>query len=290
MCQKKNFAMSSLISPFHGKGKLYSFTLIELLVVIAIIAILASILMPALSSAKKRAQTTTCTNNLKSMMLAYQQYADNNGGVGALHSLQEIGLPRYSFLLRHGKYITNYKLSFCPETNPSGYIDSLKKTADSYGTWSNYRNVKQYNGDDWKERVIMDNYAYAYNYKCFQVQDITKTGQVRNQEAQIPCKPGSNSLYNTDYNCLNTGKVRRPGEFVVLADGVYLKESFRYVHGSSLYNTINTWGAVPFDIHRSQAMNVGWLDGHVSLADEGTLRTTFMNADIAWVSESSVGF
>ena len=82
------------------------------------------------------------------------------------------------------KYITNYKLSFCPETNPSGYIDSLKKTADSYGTWSNYRNVKQYNGDDWKERVIMDNYAYAYNYNCFQVQDITKTGQVRNQEAQ----------------------------------------------------------------------------------------------------------
>ena len=57
-----------------------SFTLIELLVVIAIIAILAAILMPALSSARERARQSTCTNNLGNMGRALHMYNDDNGG------------------------------------------------------------------------------------------------------------------------------------------------------------------------------------------------------------------
>ena len=66
------------------RATLKRFTLIELLVVISIIAILASMLLPALGKAREKGRQSTCVNNSKQLGLAFLVYADDNDETAAL--------------------------------------------------------------------------------------------------------------------------------------------------------------------------------------------------------------
>ncbi len=220
----------------NKSGQSRGFTLIELLVVIAIIAILAAMLLPALSSAKQRAQRISCLNNLKQMGTALFMYSGDNGDHIMRAQFTGTTGPWLGYVLFNTTQGNGQKADTRSPTNHGlFYASGLIPSARSYycpGTKA---------GDQW----AYDNYTASGTWPS-----IPKTGHmlVRSAYMYYPQTKQQASASSPYLFTLARKSTQLSADRTVMTDLIFNYESVAHRSGSS-----------------PGALNCLWGDGHTTV-------------------------
>ncbi len=184
-----------------------AFTLIELLVVIAIIAILAGMLLPALSKARAKAKAISCVNSLKQMGIATKLYADDHDGRFP-HTFQVRGdnAIRRAWFNIIQPYTQTTNLLLCP-TRTSKFKEVVNNYPSGQGdkAVSNYSMNFRLGGCDWPGVWDIKDWPQ------------TKDTAVRNPSSTVHLPDGGSKPVNTKdpLKCVTTASVEKAGCWIV---------------------------------------------------------------------------